>query len=1023
MLDQAFFSRLRICWLLGCILPFDLAAVCQVHSDQPFIPRRQDAPPGPPLTPQQALEKMEVPAGFSVQLVAAEPQVVNPVAMCFDNQGRIWVTESFEYPRRQAGPGRDRIKVLEDTNRDGRIDKVTIFAEGLNIPSGIQVGHGGVWVANAPDLLFLQDTTGDLQADTITSVLTGFGRTDTHELPSALTWGPDGYLYGLNGVFNHCHVRYTPRNPNFHSDHPGWQFTCAVWRLDPRTLKFEIFAEGTSNPWGIAIDPHGDFFLSACVIDHLWHVAETGYYIRQGGPYPPHTWPMPSIVKHKHQKAAYCGIVHLDTDAYPPQYSNAFYMGNVHAGCLNVDVVQARGSSYSGQPRADFLTANDVWFMPIAQAIGPDGCLYVLDWYDRYHCYQDANADPEGVDRAHGRIYRIAYRDTPAAEAFNLQTETAQQLLQRLDSGNVYWRQQTQQLLAESKDPEIAIELGRIVDDPTHPEKKRIAALWAYISGRFVQIDRLLPWTRSENPVIAAWAVRAVGNQFSQRQLSENERQAAEDSLLAMTNHPEHHPRVRLQVIVALGKTTLPTATKSNALREILVHSGTDTKLMQIGWNALRPLLMQRPEQAVQPLLQAANEPSIQQLIPRALAVVCDAADQNQRLIAQLAQAAMVSDGTGAVAAEAIRVLAQRTRQGDISIAQQQRLLNDLRAEFDRATVSGSHETALLAAMWGDDAMRARVVGWFQDPQVESHVRLEALRVLIYAKADELSSSLQAVLDDRESGPDFLGRVIDLLGASDRPEIGPQLLAEYARLPADVQPKVIERLTQRSAWAESLLDAINAQQIDRDALNVNQLRQLSKLSGDELRAKLARTYGSIRTAGRTDRQAVIEKVRQQLSNTSGNPFAGQGVFKQVCAQCHEIYGEGAAVGPDITRNGRNDWNQLLNNVFDPSAVIGPAYQARTVLTVDGRVITGIAIEESDQRVALKVQGGAIETIARRDIDDYQVSEVSLMPEGLENQLSEQQLADLLAFLALDRHPADPEAKLLPGAPAQMIQSE
>src|SRR5262245_10690505 len=172
------------------------------------LPHGQDHMPGPALSPAEALQKMKVPPGFHVELVASEPDLVNPVAMTFDERGRIWVTESLEYPRKSPGPGRDRVKVLEDTDRDGKADKFTIFAEGLNIPSGIAVGHGGVWVANSPDIRFLRDTDGDGEADTREVVVTGFGRADTHELPNSLTWGPDGWLYGWNGVFNPSVIHY-----------------------------------------------------------------------------------------------------------------------------------------------------------------------------------------------------------------------------------------------------------------------------------------------------------------------------------------------------------------------------------------------------------------------------------------------------------------------------------------------------------------------------------------------------------------------------------------------------------------------------------------------------------------------------------------------------------------------------------------------------------------------------------------------------------------------------------------------
>jgi putative membrane-bound dehydrogenase-like protein len=276
------------------------------------IPHGQDRPPGPALSPEEAIKKMAVPEGFKVELVASEPNIVNPVAMTIDERGRFWITESLEYPRRQPGVGKDRIKILEDTDADGKADKFSVFAEGLNIPSGIAVGHGGVWVANAPDILFMQDTDGDGKADKQEVIVTGFGRDDTHELPNSLTWGPDGWLYGLNGVFNHSHVKYGKDNPNLakaeQAKHPGWQFTCALFRIHPKTREFQVWCEGTSNPWGVALNDEGSFFISACVIDHLWHLTESGYYHRQGGPYPPFTWKIESIVKHRHQKAAYCGI-------------------------------------------------------------------------------------------------------------------------------------------------------------------------------------------------------------------------------------------------------------------------------------------------------------------------------------------------------------------------------------------------------------------------------------------------------------------------------------------------------------------------------------------------------------------------------------------------------------------------------------------------------------------------------------------------------------------------------------------
>ncbi|MBM3971993.1 MAG: dehydrogenase, partial [Planctomycetes bacterium] len=407
-----------------------------------LIPHAQDKPPNEPRDPQTAAKMMTVPEGFSVEVVAAEPDIVNPVAMTIDERGRFWITESLEYPRRDAGPGKDRVKILEDTDGDGKCDKFTVFLDGLNIPSGVAVGHGGAWIANSPDILFVPDADRDGVPDGPAQVVvTGFGRTDTHELPNSLTWGPDGWLYGLNGVFNHSHVKYPKENPNFKKDHKGWPLTCAMFRIHPRTREFQVFAEGTSNPWGIAFNDEGEAFVSACVIDHLWHIVETGYYHRQGGPYPPFTWKIDSIVKHKHQKAAYCGIHYFDSDAYPEQYRGKLYMGNIHGGCINVDKLQRDGSTYFATGEPDFLTANDAWFMPVVQKTGPDGCLYILDWYDRYHCYQDANRDPAGIDRLKGRLYRVRYKDSPRTpKDLDLTKETDEQLIERLGANNDFIR-------------------------------------------------------------------------------------------------------------------------------------------------------------------------------------------------------------------------------------------------------------------------------------------------------------------------------------------------------------------------------------------------------------------------------------------------------------------------------------------------------------------------------------------------------------------------------------------------------
>ena len=343
--------------------------------------------PGPPLSPADAIKKMTVPDGFTVELVASEPDIVNPVAMTFDERGRIWITESLEYPRASAGPGKDRIKILEDTHGDGKFDKVTIFADGLNIPSGIAVGHGGVWVANSPDILFLQDTKGTGKAGKPEVVVTGFGRYDTHELPNSLTWGPDGWLYGSTA---------SSIPPTSSSNGKTFDFTCAMFRINPRTREFQIFCRGHEQSVGHRLERRGRRLRQR--LRHrpfMAHDRERTITFARAGPIrrsPGRSARSSSTTIRRRPIAA--STVSTATPFRRSTATSCSWATST-AAASTCDEIKPDGSTYVGTARPDFLTANDAWFMPVSQKIGPDGCLYILDWYDRYHCYQDANRDPD----------------------------------------------------------------------------------------------------------------------------------------------------------------------------------------------------------------------------------------------------------------------------------------------------------------------------------------------------------------------------------------------------------------------------------------------------------------------------------------------------------------------------------------------------------------------------------------------------------------------------------------------------
>jgi putative heme-binding domain-containing protein len=976
-----------------------VALACSLSAlGQEAIPHRQDKPPNQPYSPEEALRRMTVPEGFAVELVAAEPDLVNPIAMTFDDRGRIWITESLEYPRRQAGVGRDRIKILEDIGGHGRADKVTTFAENLNIPTGIAVGHGGVWVLNAPDLLFMKEKDGKEVSREV--VLTGFGRTDTHELPNSLTWGPDGWLYGLNGVFNHCRVV---------SKGKTFDFTCAMWRVHPRTRDFEVFCEGTSNPWGLAWDPEGSALVSAChwANDHVFHFVETGYYQRQAGPYPPHTMKIGSITDHSHQKTAYCGLCYFDSDAYPERYRGRLYMGNIHGGCINVDVLRRNGSSYHSGGEPDFLTANDAWFMPVSQKVGPDGCLYILDWYDRYHCYQDANRDAQGIDRLRGRLYRVRYQNTPRASRFDLAGESDDQLVRRLASPNIYFREAAQRLLTESNTQAVRSRLGEQVFDGSAPRTARLHGLWALIGTGSLQPEfhgRLLDHT---DPAYRAWGVRAAGN-FRKVASSIREKVAA----MARDGAPD----VQLQVAIAARK--IEGLDPLLILVDVLTSCGQDKLIPSIAWPNLHPLLEDQSVRFVRLVEKAdwKSAPALANLLPHVLERMLSRHSPDAAPVAALVELLAARD-------------VGRARQGLSTVAKKihelsEPALADLKARLQPALnrilsgkptdplyLSAQLVAAQLKVGIGEAGSVRRL---FLSADQPPAARLEALEVLIAFNDPSLLNSLAQVLAS-DSTP-FLGQVFAALGHWEEAKVADVLLARYPTMDPELQPLAIDLLLQRLPWTRKLLNAVLGQQLPSGVLNANHLRKIMDGNDREAIWAVEKAWGTVRKERNPEREKVVLTMGEFLRQHPGDPKAGAHVFKKVCAQCHTIYGEGASVGPDLTANGRASFEQLLSNIFDPSLVIGPGYQATTVVTKDGRFLTGVVAEDNDQRIVLKLPGGAQPAIARGNVEYAKVSPLSMMPEGIETLLDRHDLSDLFAFLALDRPPEDPLVRPIAGAP-------
>jgi putative heme-binding domain-containing protein len=834
-----------------------------------------------------------------------------------------------------------------------------------------------------------------------------------------------------------------------------------------------------------------------------------------------------SITDHGHQKTAYCGIVNLDSDAFPLQYRERICVGNVHAGCINVDRLVRDGATYLGKGEPDLLTAHDDWAMPVSLKLGPDGFLYVLDWYDRYHCSQDAIRDPDGVDRLRGRLYRLRYGDSPRSVRLDLAAESDHQLVARLASNNLYLRETAQRLLTErlaqlggqptasgaapanrrglspfvagTTAPVVAEQKGtvpfsadgsppssdlraaleRLVLDAAAPRKARLHALWTLIGG-----DALLPPLHKKllshaDPTFRAWAVRAAGNQGK---IAPEIR----DAIVALA----HDPAADVQLQVAIASRKIEGCDALPVLVDVLATCGHDKIIPAIAWSNLHPLLEtdgprfvsllksvsenRRGLPAIPPspltgegrgegvveekggvLLPAgraenrlsqggqahfaprapqnepvpdgsrggktaeaaAISPAASTLLPRILERLLAAREPNVEAVSTLLQHVLAYDaprGPECVAAISARV----GGLGEPALAQLKQQLRPMvmKTLADQRPTPLRLSMLLLAARLklasGDPAEVRRM---FVSAAEEDDTRLQALEAMIAFRDPTLPAALPEVLGS--ASPALTTRVFTALSRVEDPRLGDVLLAQYPKLAPELQPLAVDLIMQREPWAKKMLTAVLAGTLPKSILDANQLRKIMDSNDREAIWAVEKAFGKVRDQRNPEREKIVAEMGAYLRKNLGDPVAGQRVFKTLCAQCHTIYGEGHRVGPDLTSNGRGTFDQVVVSVFDPSLVIGPGYQSVTVVTEDGRNLTGLIVEDSPQQIVLRMAGGGEVAVPRNNVQYTRVSKLSMMPEGIETVFDKQQLSDLFAFLSLDKPPSDPTAKPIPGAPA------
>jgi putative membrane-bound dehydrogenase-like protein len=960
-----------------------------------------------PIPPGEAAKAMTVPKGFAVSLFAGEPDIVQPIAMTFDSRGRLWVVECLSYPHwRQDGKGNDRVVILEDTNGDGKFDKKTVFLEnGVNL-SGIEIGFGGVWLCSSPNLVFVPDRNGDDKPDgPLEVLLDGWNIKDTkHNVFNSLAWGPDGWLYGCNGIQAKARVG----RPGA-ADKDRVALDCGVWRYHPVQKTFELYSSGTTNPWGLDWDDHGQMFITNCVIHHIWHVVPGGHMERMyGEDLNPYTYGlMKSGADHlhwgggawtssrstgtngspQHSEAggghAHSGRAVYLGDNFPAEYRNTVFMCNIHGNRLNRDWLDRTPSGYSIKHSPDFLFANDSWFRGLVVKSGPDGALYLADWTDTGECH-----NYDRVDLTNGRIYRIAY-GTAKPWKGDVAKATDNELLKMQFHSNEWFVRQARRVLQERAaagklDKETAKEL-RTVMNMTDDVNTKLRLMWAVHAVGGIPTEDLGNLLDQPDEHVRLWAAMLgcepakPAEDFIKKLLEAAEKEESQFAMLFLAGMVQRLPA---KEALSLAKVLMPR-----------VLAEDDPNLGLAMWYAVQSVLARDSEADWTTILRSGRHPLVVRNTARYL-VARESAEKRKTIVALLV--------------EYMKGAELPDKQAPV-LAGIQDALAGLR-EFPEPTgwndfypeLAGSDEPELrsrgeaLAVLFGNQKAIADLQARITDKTAAPAARIAAIELLTRRKLDRLAETLQSQLAD----PAVRGAAVRALAAYPDASTPARILAAYPQFTAAEKNDAVQTLVSRSAWAVVLLDAVDKGTIPRADVSVVAARQVLALNDKPLAMQLGKAWGKIQPASK-ERLSLVKKWKGELTAgamKSADAVRGRVLFTKHCAGCHKLFGEGSDVGPDLTGSQRANLDYLLENVLDPSAAVPREFQVTNFHLADGRLVSGIVLKETADGLSVRTANETV-TIVRGDIESRKPTSQSIMPEGLFDLLKPAEVRDLVAYLS------------------------
>ena len=954
-----------------------------------------------PQTPSDALAQFETTDGLTIDAVLTDPDIAQPLSFKFDERGRLWVMEYKQYPN-PAGltavsrdkylrtvydkmplppphgdKGQDQISIHEDTDGDGAFDKHSVFVDGLSIATSFAMGDGGVYVMNPPYLLFYEDKDKDDRADGDPKViLEGFGIEDSHSCANNLRWGPDGWLYAAQGSTVSGNIKHYGTD-----EKPIRSMGQCIWRYHPQLKKYEVFAEGGGNTFGVEFDSHGRVYSGYNGGNTRgFHYIQGGYYLKgfskHGQLSNPYAFGyFPAMTHNQVPRFTHTFVIYEDP-TLPKGYQNKLFGIEPIQGRVVYSDVQGEGSTFKTEDLGFPLKTTDTWFRPVDIQVGPDGAIYVADLYEQR--IDHASHYQGRVDKTNGRIYRLRPSEDWKPSSFDVADWSNQELFGLFKSDIRLHRQIAIRLL---KNRRLSKDDLHQLHQLFHSDDALVAlnALWTYqITGHY-NLKVALSALTSPHDTVRSWSIRLAADHL---ELDEPYQAAL---VRTATSEPSVHVRSQL----AATARRVPSQLFADLTKALLYHGEDldDKHVPLMLWWAVEANAHQY--EVLKSLFEDAsiwNQELTQDYIIERLAkrYAMSGKRQEYDMLTWLFEQAP-DDDSRSLLLKGFEESFEGRSLGSLP----EELLSSIRRAGGGSLVLrvrlGQPEaiTQALTEIANTDldaSARAALIGVFG--QIKHQAAVPTLLNLV--RHDDSDQIVQASLLALQS---FESNTIALT-----------VLEAYSTFNEETQIAAQSLLVSRETWLTMLLDMIEMEIIDADSISQESVLKIVLFDNKELQVKAEKHFGKVTAASAGELQRRINDLVGVIGEASGNPYDGKQLYLKHCGKCHQLFTDGGNIGPNLTTYKRDDLQTMLLNVVNPSLAIREGFENYAIFTLDGRTLSGFIDDQDNRVVVLRSNDGQRTVINRDDIDEMQAIPRSIMPEGILKTLKPQEIRDLFAYL-------------------------